>query len=324
MQGSIRKITDKIVNQVLELKSGEKVCLLIDSDRVKPIDDILFSTISEMEAVPTIVKMLPTENGGAEPNQMVTAAIKEADVIIMMITHAMTHTDAIRSALKKGARVCNLRQVTPESILTGGITADYKEVHLLGQRIAETFSGAECVRITTENGTDVSLSLKGRLPKILSGQVNKPGMLSGLPDGEVAFAPLEGLAEGIIVDPYMIEKIGVIKGSLRIVIKNGIVNNISGDEQSLELRRLIDNAGDTAKNIAEFALGCNPKALISDKSREFKKKLGTVHLAFGDNKTLGGNVVSPIHVDVLFARPTVELDGRIVLRDGKLHLDGGC
>jgi leucyl aminopeptidase (aminopeptidase T) len=52
--------------------------------------------------------------------------------------------------------------------------------------------------------------------------------------------------------------------------------------------------------------------------REAKKAWGTAHVALGDNRSLGGTVESPLHIDFILLRPTVWLDGREVVRDGKL------
>jgi len=50
---------------------------------------------------------------------------------------------------------------------------------------------------------------------------------------------------------------------------------------------------------------------------EDKKKEGTAHIAIGDNHKLAGSVKSAIHLDGLILKPTVELDGEIIVREGK-------
>ena len=45
---------------------------------------------------------------------------------------------------------------------------------------------------------------------------------------------------------------------------------------------------------------------------------GTVHIALGSNDTFGGTVAAGIHVDGIITRPELSLDGRVLVRDGKV------
>ena len=51
---------------------------------------------------------------------------------------------------------------------------------------------------------------------------------------------------------------------------------------------------------------------------EDEKVVGTIHLAFGTSAGLGGVNVAGVHIDGLLLRPTVDLDGLLVLDDGRL------
>ena len=76
--------------------------------------------------------------------------------------------------------------------------------------------------------------------------------------------------------------------------------------------------GDSAHNIAEFALGTNPASLLGTKMRESKKAWGTAHVGLGDNKSIGGVVDSPLHIDLIFRNPTVTVDDLVLVKDGKI------
>ena len=80
--------------------------------------------------------------------------------------------------------------------------------------------------------------------------------------------------------------------------------------------------GESAKNIAEFAIGTNAWCRPYESLREAKKTLGTAHVALGDNKSLGGHVDAPMHMDMIFERPTVRFDDTLVMNDGELLLQG--
>jgi leucyl aminopeptidase (aminopeptidase T) len=46
--------------------------------------------------------------------------------------------------------------------------------------------------------------------------------------------------------------------------------------------------------------------------------MGTIHIALGDNKSMGGNVDVPIHLDGIVKKPTVYFDGKLIMKNGKL------
>jgi leucyl aminopeptidase (aminopeptidase T) len=53
---------------------------------------------------------------------------------------------------------------------------------------------------------------------------------------------------------------------------------------------------------------------------EDEKVLGTAHIAFGNNLSMGGSIDVPLHLDGVLIRPTIEIDGRIVLNKGEIDL----
>ena len=76
--------------------------------------------------------------------------------------------------------------------------------------------------------------------------------------------------------------------------------------------------GNKGRNIAEIGIGTNDSVKLSGMLLEDEKKLGTVHIALGDNKSMGGKVNVPIHVDGVILKPTVYFDDKIIMKSGKL------
>ena len=76
--------------------------------------------------------------------------------------------------------------------------------------------------------------------------------------------------------------------------------------------------GKGARNIAEFGIGTNDSAKLSGVLLEDEKVMGTVHLALGNNITMGGTFNVPIHLDGIIKKPTVYLDGKLLMKSGKL------
>ncbi|MDR7484641.1 MAG: aminopeptidase [Armatimonadota bacterium] len=318
MIASMAPTARRIMEQVLALRPGERLVIVTDYERPRAITDLLTTTAVLFGATPVVVMMPAREMGGEEPPAAVAAAMREADAIIVQTSHSMTHTNAERQALRAGARVCNIREVDEEMMVRGGVTADYDEVDRITRRGVALLSAASAARVTTPEGTDLRMTLAGRPAFGLSGFAREAGQFSGLPDGEAAIAPVEGTTEGVLVNPYLIEKIGPVTEPFTLEAASGRIVRVEGGAQAQALNAILARKDPRGRNFAaELALGTNPACRLIPKSREVKKRLGQAHVALGDNLSLGGEVDSAIHLDIILLRPTVELDGTAVLRDGE-------
>ena len=311
-----------LINQVLEVKKGESVLIITDTDRPRNITLALsYSALSAGAEVVTIT-MEPQKIGGQEPPAAVAAAMCAVQVVINQSTQSLTHTASVREAMKKGARVANLRNVTEEMMVTGGITADYHQVRRITEKLAGLLSDADEVRLTTPEGTDLTMRTRGRKAIAQSGFVTKSGVLSGLPDGEATLAPLEGVTEGVIVSPYVADQIGQVTEPFRMEIKKGRIVNVTGGKQARELKRILEAGDDAGYNAAsQLALGTNPACRIIPNTREVSKKLGTAHIAIGDNLSLGGKSKGTYHIDIVMLNVSVYLDGKLIAKDGQYQIE---
>lgn len=311
-----------MVTQVLALKRGETVLIVTDTDCPSTITQALAYSATSAGGEVVIVTMEPLAVGGQEPPAPVAAAMAAAQVVINQSTHSLTHTAAVREAMRKGARIANLRNMTEEMMVAGGVHADYQQVRRITERLAQLLTDADQIRLTTPEGTDLRMRSRGRMAIAQTGFVTRPGQLSGLPDGEATLAPLEGETEGVAVGPYIADSLGVIDEPFRMEIAKGRIVSLTGGRQATALRQLLARQDEGAPNAAsQFALGSNPACRIMPNTREVSKRLGTAHFAIGDNITLGGASQSDFHIDFVFLNPTVYLDGLCILKDAQYQID---
>lgn len=190
-------------------------------------------------------------------------------------------------------------------MLTGAMTADWKEVESRTNRIVEMMTGGDMIFITSHNGTSICFSMKGRDVLADTGILTKPGAFGNLPAGEAFLAPLEGTAEGVLVLEWAPTK--QLRDPIELEIRNGRVVDVSGnDPLATDLKEKILN-NPMVGNIAELGIGTNDKAERPDNILETEKILGTVHIALGDNSSFGGKVSVPFHEDFIFFNPTLEV-----------------
>ena len=131
-------------------------------------------------------------------------------------------------------------------------------------------------------------------------------------------APLEGQSQGVVVVDGSMAGIGMLKAPIRITIENGLATAIEGGEDAARLRDLVAPFGDAGRNVAEFGIGTNDKAIVTGVILEDEKVMGTIHIAFGDNKSMGGTVRVASHLDGLVLSPSVWFDDRQVMDAGQL------
>jgi leucyl aminopeptidase (aminopeptidase T) len=247
--------------------------------------------------------------------------MKAADVAFTATTHAITHTRARLDAADAGTRVVVLRGVTEDLMIDGGLNTDYETLAERTAMVRDALEAASTARVTSPSGTDIRMDLSGRPSFSLDGFFHEYGF-SALPPGEAPVAPSEGSAEGTVVVDYSMDDIGLLEENIELTFEEGYVTAVSGGLEATKLRTIIDENDANAGNLAEFAIGTNSDARLIGNLAEDKKRLGTVHFAIGDNKSLGGSVRSNVHLDGVVLDSTVRLDDSLVLEDGELVLDG--
>jgi len=313
----LRAAAKVVVEQCLNVRPDEQVLIVIDTLQ-QEIGRVLLEASESAGAEVILMEMTPRRNHGQEPPHSVAAAMLKADVAILATSKSLSHTNARKEATKAGARIASMPMITTE-IMARTLNGDYLKMSEQCARYADAIENAKQIHITSPAGTDLCLSLSGRKAHQDVGILNNSGSMGNLPAGEVYAAPLEGTSEGVLVIDGSMAGIGILTEPLRINVRKGYAEEISGKDAEA-LKAILGVYGRDAYNIAELGLGMNPKAIISGNVLEDEKIMGTVHIALGDNVSMGGTVSVPSHLDGIVLSPTLEVDGRLIIKEGKLIL----
>jgi leucyl aminopeptidase (aminopeptidase T) len=84
---------------------------------------------------------------------------------------------------------------------------------------------------------------------------------------------------------------------------------------------MLQPMGKMAFNIAELGIGTNDQAIVTGAILEDEKVMGTVHIALGNNISMGGTCDVGIHLDGVILAPTVSVDGKLIMERGKLKIE---
>ena len=315
-------VAKQVVGQLLALKPGETVCILRDTEEdSRPFTAILSEAARQAGAEPVSLIIVPRTVGGQELPEPVAGAFLRSSAVINLAKWAIVHSRAVSAALGAGARTCNLRGFNDGMLESPGVTTGYEPNRRNALAVDALLEQTSEIRFTTADGCDVTMQLCGRKGRAQTGFADEPGRFSGLPDGESTVAPLEGTTQGWIVNPYIIDKIGRVDEPFRMEIKDGWIVKVEGGKQARKLLELFEESDANARRFAsQFALGMNPDCRIIPDTIEVSKRLGTLHVALGDNISLGGEVQCGLHIDIVILNPTVWLDGKMVLENGTLFI----
>ncbi|WP_135663561.1 aminopeptidase [Halorhabdus rudnickae] len=314
---TLRDPAETAVRQCMGLTPAES-CLVVTDDKRRPIAEALYAVASEITDDAMVIQYPPGDQHGEEPPGAVAAAMAAADVVLAPTTKSVSHTRARTEANEAGARVATLPGIT-EDVFKTGLNVDYESIREHCVSMRESVRDADEIRVTSDQGTDITLAPGDREWQLDAGVVHEPGKMSNLPAGEVFLSPTT--ADGTIVVTGTMAPHGLLDSTeaIRIEVEDGYVTEIDDDVIRQQVAEAADVVGDDAYNLAEFGIGTNVgvSQLVGSVLLD-EKAGGTVHFAIGDDAGFGGDTDAPIHLDGILRQPTVFADGeRIDLPEGR-------
>lgn len=312
-QGDLDRAVRAVVRDCLGVKEGEEV-LVVCNPATQHLGEQLREETARAgaDAVLSVISERPSH--AAEPPRTVAAAMVAADVVMAPTIQSLSHTAARKRASEAGVRCATLPGVT-EEMLARVMSADMEGLRSKGYAVADALDAASGAQITDANGTDLSLDLSGREAIPDAGELTEPGAFGNLPCGEGFISPAGG--GGTLVVDGSLAGIGLAEEPVELVIEGGHLTSARGG-QGMAFMELLTMHGEDGTNIAELGIGTNEKAILTGEILEDEKILGSCHVAFGASAGIGGAVQVPVHLDCIIMKPTVELDGETIVRDGEL------
>lgn len=313
----LERAVSAVVNDCIRVREGEQV-LVVANPATLGLGERLRGEAGRAGADAVLALMAERDSHAAEPPAPVAAAMEAADVVLAPTVQSLSHTASRKAASEAGARIATLPGVT-EQMLARVMSADMAELRRKGRAVADLLSAADDARITCANGSDLHLGLAGREAIADAGELGERGAFGNLPCGEGFIAPVEGTCEGTLVVDGTVAGVGVPAAPVRMEIAGGRLVAASGPEGE-RLLALLTKHGDEATTVAELGIGTNEMAELTGNVLEDEKILGTAHVAFGASAAIGGRVQVPVHLDCVVIKPTVEVGGTVVVREGAFLL----
>ena len=313
----LAKAARKLVNEVAVVSPGENVLILTDPLVSANISEAIASAAIMAGGIPSILIMVPSDYPGAPLPAPVERAVRGAEVVLMATVQSVAHAE-IFSVEKDHRRLISLPGIMEGSFINGGGTVDLQELKTITERVAAALKGKREFVLKSDKGTDAKFLSRGK-SFACHAQAPMPTGFAMFPDGEAIVALDEKTLEGRIVLDVFQTGVGPLREPIVFEIKKGRVVRMSGGIEAQQLQELVEKYGDeNSYYFGEFALGTNPKALFLGSAGEDKKRIGTVHMSLGDDEGIGGALKSKLHLDGVMGRPTLIVDGKPYIEDGRL------
>ena len=273
------------------------------------------------------------KNAGDKADKNVIAALEElpeGNIVILNLSNklgsikdiSLSYRNYIKEKNHRFASTLSMGNLTTQyyPYVINSIDVDYKELQEKGDRMKKLMDEANEIRITTDLGTDLTFDVTGMTSISNTADYTMPGSGGNIPAGEVYIPPVGkyGVNGKVVIDASIRHKDGtsLVKDPVTIIVENGDVVGFEGTAEAKILQDTIDWALAKAKfpknvvKIGELGIGINPRASLVGATIIDEKIHGTAHVAIGSNKWFGGDIRTIIHLDQVFNKPNVFLDGK--------------
>jgi 2,5-dihydroxypyridine 5,6-dioxygenase len=276
---------------------------------------------------PAIPHDLERGSGRAVPSPVIIEAMKKADFVVDVSTGGMLYSNEQNEILATGTRILRVRE-PDDSLLR---LLPQQEVRARTIKGGERLAASGRLRITSEDGTDITMERGKRPVSIQYGMADEPGRWDHWPTGLITTTVIEESVEGALVIGsasiiFPFER--YITESIRIQFDHGVATAIEGGREAIMLRDLLATQNSqNCRRVAHVGWGTDHRArwdILASRGAdgaggaEARSIYGGVLLALGENRDLRGANAAPLHLDIALRRARFELDGAPVLENGRI------
>jgi len=258
-------------------------------------------------------------------NTAAIAMLKASDLVLDLMT--LLFSAEQHDILASGTKI--LLAVEPPEVLARLVPTEADRARVLAG--AAKIAAAREMHIVSASGTDLRCPM-GEFPVISEyGFVDEPGRWDHWPSGFALTFPNEGGAHGTIVidkGDILLPQKRYCSDRIVLTIERGYATRIEGGIDAELLSDYMAGFNDPeAFAISHIGWGLQPRArwstlglydreaTIGMDARAFE---GNFLFSLGPNNEAGGSRTTTCHIDIPLRKCTVSLDGRDVVREGKV------
>jgi aminopeptidase len=223
------------------------------------------------------------------------------------------------------AKMYGLPEEQLSTIFWAGVNTDYSKLQNTGQSLQAALAKGKELKITTPNGTNLTLGIASRQTLVSDGVISADDLAKGgaacqvwLPAGEVFSTPVPGTAEGtVVVDRHFFQ--GKEITGITLTFKAGKLTAMTAKSGLEPLKAWYDAAGPGKDEFGFYDIGINSDVKVPANSKlQTWIAAGTVTIGHGGNTWAGGANTSEFTVDYRLPNCTVTVDGKAIVENGTL------
>ncbi len=262
------------------------------------------------------------------PDTRLARAARSADLFRNALNQSKIRQVNIATPTKTDAELVQVDFAKYQKMQWEAINADYQQIAEKGNRLKSILAGAKTVKVTSPSGTDFTFSVGDR-PILANAGVVSPesapgapffGRAASLPGGSVIFAPLETSANGKVVAPRDVCRPYEPLTGASYEFKVGKLINFKAKGNPQCFERYFAAYSGPKDMFSSFQIGLNPALKVIEDGGDYRPidAAGMVFIGIGNNELLGGNNKTNFEWFIPVVNATVEVDGKIVVKDGQL------
>jgi aminopeptidase len=310
-----------IIHTCMGLQRGEKILIVVDEPLSHARDTLLVEAIKTEPSELWSYTFPNASRPFSEYPSSLLSLFTRVDAVVLLLAamdapKEVPAWNAGKVVTLSGKARAGWGAFIDQSILDNEMSADYERIAKFTLSLADQLRGSSIAHVTTPLGTDLHMTLTGREWKVDTGKLRGQGVYGNLPAGEIYIAPNEDSAEGVLIIDKCLPGL-LLAEPVKLWFAKGRITHIEGEEGKRYLENVIAQHGDTARVIAELGIGTNPMARLQGNIITDEKVLGTIHIAVGRNDFIGGKNIATTHIDGVVSQPTLEIDGKVLINNGK-------
>jgi leucyl aminopeptidase (aminopeptidase T) len=208
-----------------------------------------------------------------------------------------------------------------KNVVNSALTMDLKKIAKMGRDVAAILEKARTVHLTASNGTNLTFELNKRPIHIDDGIIDKEDIAkktldAQLPAGSVLTTIVETSGNGKVVSDKPLQQMGLNIVDVEWEFKSGKLTSMKAKKNLELISKQFEKASGDKDRIGFLQIGLNPKAeygYLMDNIVE-----GAIQIGIGDNEYIGGKNASSFGMIATMGRATLDIDGRTIIKNGKL------
>ena len=140
-----------VIDTCMDLRRGENILIVCDPTTTD-VGQALHDAASQRSDRVLLVVMPKGRHHGEEPPAPVANLMRQQQVVIAPTRYSLTHTKAVRQAIKDGARVATMPGMTVEMFTEGGMSADFSIIKKNIGEMGSLLRRKRIVNVKSESG----------------------------------------------------------------------------------------------------------------------------------------------------------------------------